>query len=120
MGNTIKLRSTSRSSAQGDDITLRENEKTWLVFRPEVVENPNDPNASVKGTFIFRVKKPSGDWADYKTLNLNRLRDGEWIKLELKSGEVRTLFTELDRHYELHKQYGIVPGEHEFFVTPKN
>ncbi len=120
MSGTIKLRSTSRASAQGEDILLRETEKTRLVFRPQVVDNPHDATASVKGVFIFQAKKPSGVWADYKTLDLSKLRDGEWIKLEIKSAELKTLFTELDRYYQIHKQYGIRPGEHEYIVTPKN
>ena len=120
MPDTIRLRSTSRASAQGDDILLRQTEKTRLVFRPQVVDNPHDAAASVRGAFIFQAKKPSGLWADYKTLDLSKLRDGEWIKLEIKSAELRTLFTELDRYYELHEQYGIRPGEHAYLVTPQN
>jgi hypothetical protein len=120
MAGTIKLRSTSLVSAQGDDIILRETEKTRLLFRPQVVDNPHDAAASVKGWFIFQAKKPSGLWADYKTLDLSKLRDGEWIKLEIRSAELKRLFTELDRYYEIHKQYGIRSGEHEYIVTPKN
>ena|SRR5208282_70087 len=105
MPETIRLRSTSRASARGDDILLRETEKTRLVFRPQVVDNPHDAAASVKGVFIFQAKKPSDLWADYKTLDLTKLRDGEWVKLEIKSAELKTLFTELDSLYEL----GLLP-----------
>ena len=120
MDDFIKTRSTSRASAWSEDIELRRTSKTLLVFRPEIVDNPHDHAASVKGTFIFQVKKPSGNWDDYKTIDLNRLRDNEWIKLELKSEEVRTLFLALERRYELFKQHGIKPGIQEFIVTPRN
>ena len=46
-------RSTSRSSASVDDIVIRDGERVRLVFRPELVENPNDSAAGVRGTFLY-------------------------------------------------------------------
>ena len=120
VGAIIKTQSTSRNSAQGDEVVLRETSRTRLVFKPQLVNNPHNQAASVRGVFVFREKKPSGQWADYKTLDLSKLRDGEWIKLELKSEELQTLFTELNRYYDLYKQYGIRKGTNEFIVTPRN
>lgn len=120
MNDIITIRSTSKDSAQGEDIILRETARTRLLFRPLVVNNPHDSAASIKGTFIFQEKKMSGDWCDYKTLDLSKLRDGEWIKLELKSAELHKLFTALDRYYGIYETYGIQRGEHDFIVTPKN
>jgi hypothetical protein len=73
-----------------------------------------------EGRSSFSSKKPTGVWENYKTLDLSKLRDGEWVKLEIKSAELRKLFTNLDRYYDLHKHYGIRPGETEYIVTPKN
>lgn len=120
MTNVITTKSTSLTSAIGEDIELRSSGTFKLIFRPEVVENPHDKDACVRGNFIFQRKKPSGDWEDYKTLDSTKLKDGEWIKLELKSGELKTLITELDKYYGLFKKYGIVLGEHSFVVTPQN
>lgn len=116
----IKLESTSKKSAIGEDIELRKTKSTRLIFRPEVVTNPRNPKASVRGTFIFQKKKISGEWQDYKTLDLSRLRDEEWIKLEIKSGELYKLITTLDEYYKIYEQYGIIPGTKEFIVTDKN
>lgn len=120
MNNIITTKSTSLTSATGKDIELRVTETSKFIFRPEVVDNPHDQDACVRGNFIFQKKKPSGQWEDYKTLDLSRLKDGEWIKLELKSGELKKLITELDKYYEVFKKFGIRLGESSFVVTPEN
>ncbi|OGG35324.1 MAG: hypothetical protein A2427_02280 [Candidatus Nealsonbacteria bacterium RIFOXYC1_FULL_40_7] len=120
MNDLITTKSTSLTSAVGQDIELRVTTTSRLMFRPEVVDNPHDQDACVRGNFIFQRKKPSGQWEDYKTLDLSKLKDGEWIKLELKSGELKTLITELDKYYSVFKEYGIRSGEASFAVTPQN
>lgn len=120
MRKTIKTKSTSRKSAVGTDIVLRKTKITRLIFRPEIVENPHNPEASVRGTFIFQKKGISGDWSDYRKLTLSKLKDAEWFKLELHSGELFTLITQLNHYYEIFKRYGIVVGEKEFLITPRN
>ena len=117
---SIKIESTSLKSAKGEDIELRVTKSTRLIFRPEIVTNIKKPKASVRGTFIFQKKKISGDWEDYKTYNLSRLKDEEWIKLEIKSGELYELITKLDEYYQIYEKYGISPGTKEFIVTDKN
>ncbi len=120
MNNIIITKSTSLTSATGQDIELRVTESSKLIFRPEVVDNPHDRDACVRGNFIFQRKRLSGQWDDYKTLDLSKLKDGEWIKLELKSGELKKLITELDKYYGVFKKYGIRLGEASFAVTPQN
>lgn len=120
MDTTLNIRSTSATTAIGDDILLRETSKSRLAFRPMLVQNPHDSRHSVKGEFVFQAKKPSGDWEDYKTLNLSQLKDGEWIKLELHSSELFTLVTKLDNYYGIFKKYGIRFGERQFFLTDSN
>jgi hypothetical protein len=116
----IKIESTSLKSAKGEDIELRGTKSTRLIFRPEIVSNIKQPEASVRGTFIFQKKKISGDWIDYKTFDLSKLKDEEWIKLEIKSGELYRLITKLDEYYQIYEKYGIIPGKTEFVVTNEN
>ena len=116
----IKLESTSKKSAIGEDIILRTTKSSKLLFRPELVDNVKKPEACVRGNFIFQKKKLSGDWEDYKTLHLSHLKDGEWIKLEIKSAELFQLIIKLEEYYQIYRKYGIIPGESEFFVTDKN
>lgn len=120
MENNIKTTSTSKQSATGEDIILRQTTTTRFIFRPEIVDNPNNKEASVRGNFIFQKKKPSGDWLDYRDFDLARLKDNEWIKLELKSGELLKLVKELEKYYQVYETHGVVSGETDFIVTPRN
>ena len=88
MGDTIKIKSTSKNSAIGSDILLRTTTTTRLLFKPEIVNNPHNKNASVRGTFIFQKKGRNNSWEDYKNLDLTKLKASEWVQIELKSEEV--------------------------------
>ncbi len=99
---------------------MRSGKKSRLVFKPEIVDNKKNPKACVKGTFAFQVKGLSEEWSDYKTLDLTRLRKGEWIRLQLKSGELLALITALDDFYNIYERYGIVRGEKDVLITDAN
>jgi hypothetical protein len=90
MDETITLRSTSLNSAVAQDIVLRLNENTRLVFRPIVVNNPNFPAECVKGHFIYQRKLKSNEWEDTKSISLTNLKAGDGINIELKSGNFST------------------------------
>lgn len=120
MSEIVRIKSTSLQSGVGEDIVLRETSTTRLIFRPEIVDNIHDKKACVRGNFIFQKKKPSGKWQDYKTLDLSKLKDGEWIKLEIKAAELFKLINGLNKYYKIFEKYGIVIGETDFMVTPKN
>ncbi|MBD7962530.1 DUF4263 domain-containing protein [Fictibacillus sp. Sa2CUA10] len=110
----IVLNSTSKDSAMGTDIILRENNLTRLLFRPQIVNNQKDINAPVNGCFIFQKKKKDDEWEDFKDFNLTSLKAYEGIKLELKSDEMLKLMTEADAYYKIHKEYGIIQGRSWF------
>jgi len=120
MEDSITLKSTSRNSATGDPIVLRQTTKSRLVFIPEVVNNEKNPDCCVKGSFVYQVKSPSGNWELYKTLDLNRLKDKDWVKLNIKSEELKKLITELDKYYNIYEKFGIQFGEKEFLLTDEN
>lgn len=120
MDETIKIKSTSKHSAIGNDIVLREKETTRFIFRPELVDNPHNKEASVRGNFIFQKKGIKSNWEDCKTLDLTKLKATEWIKLELKAGELFKLITELNNYYKIFERYGIRIGETNFLITSQN
>jgi hypothetical protein len=120
MRREIKTTSTSRKTAKGNDIILREKKTTRLIFKPELIDNPHDKKHSIKGTFVFQKKKPSGNWEDYKKLSLSKLKDDEWVKLELHSKELYTLITYLQDYYNIFEKFGIITGEREYLITPAN
>lgn len=111
---SIRVKSTSRSSAITDDLVLRQTQTTRLIFRPMIIENVKAHDAAVKGTFLFQRKREKGDWDDYCDLRLSSLKDSEWIKLELKGVEVLELYKQLACLYNVFMQGGIPQGEAKY------
>lgn len=117
MNNKINVWTTSRDSAVCDDIELRKTSTTRLIFKPEIVNNKNNPEASVRGCFIFQKKGRNASWEDYKELNLSQLKAEEWIKLELNSEAMLTLTREIQKHYAVHEKYGVMHGGFHLFES---
>lgn len=117
---SLTVRSTSLSSAVCGDVVLREKERTRLIFRPELVDNPHDNRNSVKGTFIFQRKSKAEQWEDVTGEKLSHFKAGEGYKLELASAELRQFVGAMNQHYALHKDQGIPRGEVEYILSPKN
>ncbi len=110
----ITTKSTSRSTAQVSDIPIRETTITRLIFRPIILDNPNNKEASIRGHFLFQRKTKNSDWLDFETIPLSSLKSGEGYKLELKSGELLNLIEEVKPLYDLHLEGGIPRGERKF------
>jgi hypothetical protein len=120
MDETITLRSTSLNSAVAEDIVLRLNENTRLIFRPMVVNNPSFPAECVKGHFIYQRKLKATEWEDTKSISLTNIKAGDGINIELKSKELFTLIKNVYPLYKIHKAHGILIGENEFLLTSNN
>ncbi len=116
----IRTVSTSRSTAEADPIVLRETRTTRLLFRPTLVENAKNQAAAVRGTFVHQRKRPNGDWEEYSEFPLSKLKDSEWVKLELHSEAVLQLFAELEALYEIVADHGVPFGEREFVAVGGN
>jgi len=111
---SIKIRSTSSASAITDDIVLRETKTTRLIFRPIIINNSKEQEASVKGTFISQKKGPKESWEDYYDLSLSKLRTSEWSMLNFKGIEILKLFRGLSDLYQVYHQEGIPWGEAKY------
>jgi Domain of unknown function (DUF4263) len=116
----ISIDTTSRNSGIGQDITLRQTDTTRLIFRPQVINNQHNPDASVKGCFIFQKKKGKDLWEDHKELDLHRLKAEEWIKLSISSSEMLTFFNEMKKYYAIHDEYGVKHGNYTVYKTNPN
>jgi hypothetical protein len=79
-----------------------------------LVENKNENNASVKGTFIFQRKGNSDKWEDSDSIPLSKLKKGEGVKLELRSAELLALFNEVQNLYDMFREGGIPQGQTQF------
>ena len=73
----VEIRSTSRNSATCSDILLRVTGSTRLVFRPVLVNNPIDQQASVNGQFLFQKKGFKDEWCDTARIPLSKLKKGD-------------------------------------------
>jgi hypothetical protein len=69
----VHVQPTSHFSAAVTDIVLRESELVRLIFRPEIVDNENEPQACVRGTFIYQKRGKGESWIDAPTESLSRL-----------------------------------------------
>ncbi|MEK6858354.1 MAG: Shedu immune nuclease family protein [Nanoarchaeota archaeon] len=114
------IKSTSSTSAEAPPITLRETTTTRLLFYPLIVENEKNPKASVKGTFRLQRKGKNEEWENYKDIDANKLKAGEWTQLQLHSEELFTLISELDKCYKIYEKLGIKSGTHTITITDEN
>lgn len=112
-----KIVSTSRNTAEIEDLVLRETNTTRLVFRAIIVNNDKNKRACVKGFFAYKRKKLNDSWEIYKTLKLAELRSNEWVKIDLKSEEILKLFDHLSQCREIYKNFGIPIGEKRILLV---
>lgn len=116
----IATKSTSKHTEEVNDLVLRETRRTRLVFRPLIIDNQRNEDACIKGWFIFQTKGINDLWLDIDSLDLSKLRKGEWVKLELKADEVLKLLKNCEFYKSLYKKYGIIYGPAIFPITDEN
>jgi len=99
---------------------LREGPLVRLIFRPQLVENPNDPDACLKGRFIYQRKAKNDEWVDTDAPSLASLKRGEYFVLEIKSGEMLPLLRQLGALYRFHRKQGLPSGRVELVRMGQN
>ena len=108
----VEITSTSKHSATCSDIAIRDGgDQVRLVFRPEIVDNPANPAAAIRGRFLYQRKGKHDAWEDFDSLPLSSLKKGERYQLSLKAGELHQLLRELVPLYKLHKREGVPQGK---------
>lgn len=118
---TVEINSTSKHSAICSDIEIREGSgQVRLVFRPEMVDNPTNPAASIRGRFLYQRKGKNDEWVDFDSLPLTSVRKGEGYQLELRSGELHLLLRELAALYRLHRREGLPQGKLELLKVEQS
>src|SRR5688572_19299113 len=110
----FEIRPTSRNSAVCSEIVLREGEMVRLAFRPEIINNPQDEGAAVKGRFVYQRKTKNDTWERATTGSLRSLKSGDAYELELHSAELVTLWRGLKPLYRLHRTEGVPKTRVEF------
>lgn len=116
----IEVESTSSHSAICSDVVLREGKRVRLIFRPEIVDNPGNPEGRVRGRFIYQRKGDSDTWEAIEKTPLSSLKKGEGFQLELHANEVLTLRHDLYELACLHREVGIPQGRAHFLKVKNN
>lgn len=111
---SIDIVSTSRQSATVSDIPIRTTDNIRLVFRPEIVVNPTDPAATLRGTFLYQRKGKNDGWDDSPISSLSGLKKGEGYQLELHAGELLSLLRQLADLVRLSRQQGVPQGRQQY------
>jgi antiviral defense system Shedu protein SduA len=106
--DTVEIKATSRQSAVCTDIVLRDKAQVRLLFRPQLVDNPNDSRACVKGRFLYQKKGKNDEWQDFDSPSLATLTRGEQFALEVNSEELLKLLRHLGALYRLHQSQGFL------------
>jgi len=116
MADNYKTFSTSSVTATVADRILSEGKTTRRIFQPEIIDNPNNAEACVKGTIIHQRKGPKDEWESVEAASLNSLKAGEMSKLALSTSETLALFTELKNLFAIYEAKGIPRGERDVIV----
>ncbi len=69
--------------------------------------------------YYIREKKQKDQWEDLDAINLQTLKAGEGVKLNLGCGETKALYTSLEQAYLIGKQ-GVQRGISQFFLADKD
>lgn len=117
---TVEIKSTSRQTADCSDVVLRDGPLVRLLFRPQLVENPKDPDACLKGRFIYQRKAKNDTWEDADAPSLASLKRREHFDLEIKSGELLPLLRQLGALYRFHRKQGLPRGRVELVRIGEN
>jgi hypothetical protein len=86
-----------------------------LVFLPTLIENPDNPRSSVKGSFVYQRKGKNDEWMPLSMESLAALKKGEGYRLDLHSAELAALGDGLRSLYLLVREQGL-PRGHQVFV----
>lgn len=99
----ITLQSTSRSTADVEDIVLRDGKLTRMTFKPGVVNNPNNPNNSVHGKIVYerrgKENEPFPSECAQEFIDKRDIHKGDALELTLDTGETRNLYDALTMLY---------------------
>ena len=107
----VRITPDSRVHAVASDILLRDSATSRLIFRPELVTNPHDRDACIKGTFIYQRRATGDRWEDMPPESLASLKKGEGYKLELHASETWALLKNLGALVRHYREAGIPPSQ---------
>lgn len=102
--------------ATWDEIILRNNQTTRLVFKPMLLDNVNN----IKWTFIFQKKWKNDEWNDINEESLSRLKKWEWYQISLSSEELSKFLTWIEKIKKIYDEYWIQDWKKTFYISDEN
>lgn len=108
--------STSRYSQKVlEPIIIYQKDRTRCIFRAEMNDAKLANGETVSGTIIHQRKKQDEEWEDISEFTLAQLKAGEGVKLHFDSEQIKILYDELTKLYEI-SQKGVYSGRNEWVV----
>jgi Zn-dependent alcohol dehydrogenase len=116
--DNYKTVSTSLYSAKlAEPIVIEENTTTRKVLIVDLNDKKKDIGETVGITLVHQRKKRNDEWEDVESINLNSLKGGEGVKLNLDSKNTKKIYDELTKLYAYVDKEGVKYGTQEFSVV---
>jgi hypothetical protein len=116
--DNYKTVSTSLYSARlAEPVVIEENTTTRKVLIVDLNDKKKDVGETVGITIVHQRKKKNDDWEDIESINLNSLKGGEGVKINLDSKNTRKIYDELTKLYALVDKEGVKYGVQEFSIA---
>lgn len=97
-------------------IVLSSGTTTRKILKAIIINNTSRPEDRVKVKLLHQRKSPGGDWENVESINLNNLKAGEGVRLDLDSETTSNLFRELTNLYQMADSGEIRSGEYNLVV----
>jgi hypothetical protein len=116
--NSYKTKSTSRNSARLEEpLIIEENTTTRKVLIIDLNDMKKDVSETLSITIVHQRKKKNDEWEEVESINLNSLKGGEGVKLNLNSKNTRKIYDELTKLYAYVDKEGVKYGTKVFSVV---
>jgi hypothetical protein len=116
-GNPYRVASTSRNTADVNDIVLSETGTTRSLLRSTIVRNPNNEAAGVRLTLMHQRKGRNDVWEDPDEPPLSNVKAGEIRIFNLRSEPTLRLHQALVDLYAIHNNLGVTRGIQDLVVA---
>lgn len=120
----ITLQSTSRSTADAEDVVLRDGKLTRITFKPGVVNNLKDPSNTVHGKIIYerrgKENEPFPSECAQEFVSKRDIHKGDALELTLDTSETRNLYDTLAKLYGVAESMDGVPFGSTTYVQVDN
>lgn len=116
--DNYKTISTSQYSARlAEPVVIEEKTTTRKVLIVDLNDKKKDVGETVGIMLVHQRKKRNDEWVDVESINLNSLKGGEGVKLNLDSKNTKKVYDELTKLYALVDKEGVKYGVQEFSIA---